>query len=110
MNYTLIITKSKCPQIFQAVKKVLSCIKWFVLYIFWHYGLFLIFFTGWAIAMYLYFDAITGATLPPDLQSDIMNTPQAGKAVFIIICGRKVANKCTCHVDRLKKRYIKGNL
>ena len=89
--------------------KVLTAIKLFALFIFWRYGLFLIFFTGWVIAMYFFFDAVTGATLPPELKEDIMHTPQAGKTIFIIVCGRKVAIKCTCYVKKWKQQYLKGN-
>lgn len=87
----------------------MHALKLFGLYIFWNWGILIFFFSLWCVACYLYFDVVTNAVLPPNLQDDLMNTPFTGKVMVVVIAGRKVTLKINRKIQLLKAKYIKGD-
>jgi hypothetical protein len=85
-----------------------NSLKLFALFIFWNYGLFVLFFLGFCVACYLYFDAVCLYLLPPEACDTVKDTPTAGKVVFVVIAGRRVAVRMNREVKRLKAKYVKG--
>lgn len=88
--------------------KAWNALKLFALWIFWHYGLTILFFAGFCLACYLYLDTVMCYLLSPDLCDQVKDTPAAGKVVVVVLAGRRVAVRMNRRVKVLKAKYVKG--
>lgn len=89
--------------------KALKAVKLFALFLFWHYGLMILFFAGFCLACYLYLDTVMAYLLSPDLCEQVQHTPAAGKVVVVVVAGRRVAVRMNRRVKVLKAKYVKGD-
>lgn len=92
----------------RTLRKAWKSVKLFALFIFWHYGLLLLFFAGFCLACYFYCHEVLSYLLPPEAQDMVRDTPAGGKVVVVVIAGRRVAVRMNREVKRLKAKYIKG--
>lgn len=89
-------------------RKAWTSVKLFALWLFWHYGLTILFFAGFCLACYLYLDTVMAYLLSPDLNEQVKHTPTAGKVVVVVVAGRRVAVRMNRRVKVWKAKYIKG--